>query len=209
MGFLNSWLQGIIISVVISTIIEMILPSGNTKKYVKVVLGIYVVFNIITPIINEFTSSNFELSAIINIEEYTIKMETYEINSSNIDKSSEENIKEIYINSLKNDITTKLEEKDYLTKKVEVEIEDDETYRIKIINLSLVKKEEQEDKENIKENKVIVNEIEIVKIQVGKIDKNQETNTKEESNITENEKKEIKKYLSSEYEIKENQIIIN
>ena len=209
MEFLNSWLQGIIISVVISTIIEMILPSGNTKKYVKVVLGIYVVFNIITPIINEFTNSNFELSSIINIEEYTKKMETYEINSSNIDKSSEENIKEIYINSLKNDITTKLEEKDYLTKKVEVEIEDDETYRIKTINLSLVKKEEQEDKENIKENKVIVNEIEIVKIQVGKIDKNQETNTKEESNITENEKKEIKKYLSSEYEIKENQIIIN
>ena len=47
MGFLNSWLQGIIVSVVISTIIEMILPNGNTKKYVKVVLGIYVMFNII------------------------------------------------------------------------------------------------------------------------------------------------------------------
>lgn len=204
MEFLNSWLQGIIISVVVATIIEMILPNGNAKKYVKIVLGIYVVFNIITPIINQFTNSNFELSSIINIEEYTEKMDTYEVSSKNIDELNEKNIEQLYITNLKNDITAKLEEKDYLAKSIEVEIENDKTYEIKSINLILEKKEKEEQSIS-HENKVIINEIEEVKIQVSK----EEQKTKEEKNITEKEINEIKSYLSSIYEIKEKQIIIN
>lgn len=204
MNFLNSWLQGIVISVIIATIIEMILPDGNTKKYIKVVLGVYIVFNIITPIVNQFTNSKFELSSIINIEEYTNKMETYEVASKNIDESNEENIKQIYIINLESDILAKLKEKDYLANKVEVEIENDETYKIKSINLSLEKIEQEEILE--KENKCIINEIETVEIQIGK----EKEETKElQNNITEKEKNEIKSYLSSIYEIKEKQIIIN
>lgn len=205
MNFLNSWLQGIIISVIVATIIEMILPNGNTKKYVKVVLGIYVVFNIITPIINEFTNSNFELSSIINIEEYTKKMDTYEVSSNNIEKSNEENIKQIYISNLKNDITSKLEEKEYSVKKVDIEIENNETYKIKNVELSLSKKEAKEEQET--KNEVVINEIEKVEIQVGEQKKDEIK--EEKSDLTENEKKEIKKYLSSVYEIQVKQITIN
>ena len=46
MNFLNTWLQGIIVCVIIVTIIELILPSGSTKKYIKVVLGMFILFNI-------------------------------------------------------------------------------------------------------------------------------------------------------------------
>lgn len=205
MNFLNSWLQGIIISVIVATIIEMILPNGNTKKYVKVVLGIYVVFNIITPIINEFTNSNFELSSIINIEEYTKKMDTYEVSSNNIEKSNEENIKQIYISNLKNDITAKLEEKEYSVKKVDIEIENNETYKIKNVELSLSKKEAKEEQET--KNEVVINEIEKVEIQVG--EKKKDDAKEEKSDLTESEKKEIKKYLSSVYELQEKQITIN
>lgn len=205
MNFLNSWLQGITISVIVATIIEMILPNGNTKKYVKVVLGIYIVFNIITPIINQLTNSNFELSSIINIEEYTKKMDTYEVSSNNIEKSNEENIKQIYISNLKNDITAKLEEKEYLVKKVDVKIENDETYKIKNIELFVSKKEAKEEQET--KSKVVINEIEKVEIQVG--EKKKDDIKEEKSDVTENEKKEIRKYLSSVYEIQEKQITIN
>lgn len=205
MNFLNSWLQGITISVIVATIIEMILPNGNNKKYVKVVLGIYVVFNIITPIINQLTNSNFELSSIINIEEYTKKMDTYEVSSNNIEKSNEENIKQIYISNLKNDITAKLEEKEYLVKKVDVKIENDETYKIKNIELFVSKKEAKEEQET--KSKVVINEIEKVEIQVG--EKKKDDIKEEKSDVTENEKKEIRKYLSSVYEIQEKQITIN
>ena len=38
MQWISNWIQGIIIAVVISSIIEMILPNGNSKKYIKVVI---------------------------------------------------------------------------------------------------------------------------------------------------------------------------
>ena len=80
---------------------------------------------------------------------------------------------QIYISNLKNDITAKLEEKEYDVKDIEVQIENDETYKIKNIELFLVKKEKQEEKKTYERN-VIINEIETVKIQIGtqKQDKN-------------------------------------
>lgn len=202
MEFLSSWLQGIMIAVIVSTLIEMILPSGNSKKYIKVVLGIYVVFNIITPVVNQFFHSDFTLSSILNIEEYTKKMETYEVDAKNIDmnKTNENSIKQIYISNLKSDIEAKLKEKDYQVNQIEVEIENDETYQIKKIYLSLQKKEQQEE---TKQNTVVINEIEKVEIQVGKT-----KIKKEESNLSESEQTEIKKYLTSVYEVKENQITL-
>lgn len=206
MEFLSSWLQGIMIAVIVSTLIEMILPSGNNKKYIKVVLGIYVVFNIITPVVNQFFHSDFELSSIFKIEEYTNKMETYEVNTKNIDmnKTNENSIKQIYISNLKNDIEAKLKEKDYQVNQIEVEIENDETYQIKKLSLSLQKKEQ---KETTKQNEVIINEIEKVEIQVGKT-KTEKTSNKKENNLSEKEQEEIKKYLASVYEVKENQITL-
>ena len=35
MEFISSWVQGIIVAVVIGSIIEMILPEGNSKKYTE------------------------------------------------------------------------------------------------------------------------------------------------------------------------------
>lgn len=209
MDFLNYWLQGIIVAVIVSTIIELISPSGNTKKYIKVVLGIYVVFNIITPIINQFSNSNFELSSILNIEEYTKKMETYEVDSKNININStnNKNIKEIYISNMKNDIKTKLKEKGYTVKKANLKVENDENYSLKSISLTLEKKEEKEENnEEVQNNKIVINEIETVNI---KIQGNTENEDEEEkSKITDNEKKEVKEYLSSVYGIKEEQIKI-
>lgn len=205
MEFLNSWLQGIIIAVIITTIIEMILPNGNTKKYVKVVLGIYVVLNIMTPVVNKFFDSNFELSSIINIEDYMRKMESYEVSSKDINESNEDNIKQVYINSLKNDIKANLEEKEYKVKNIELEIENNETYKIKSILLYIESKQDKDVEEKKEESKVVINEIERVEIKIG------ETKKKDykECNISDKDRKQIKEYLSSTYEISEKQIIIN
>ena len=39
-SWFSKWAQGIIVAVVISTLIELILPNGSSKKYVKVIIGI-------------------------------------------------------------------------------------------------------------------------------------------------------------------------
>ena len=46
-NWITNWAEAIIIAVVIATIIEMILPEGNCKKYIKVVIGVYILFTII------------------------------------------------------------------------------------------------------------------------------------------------------------------
>ena len=63
-SFISSWTQGIIVSVIIASIIEMILPDGNSKKYVKVVIGVFILFSIVSPVINKFTKKEINLSLI-------------------------------------------------------------------------------------------------------------------------------------------------
>lgn len=206
MDFFNSWLQGIIIAVIISTIIEMILPNGNSKKYIKVVLGVYVVFNIITPVANKLINSDFELSTILNIEEYSKKMESYETSTKNVEinKSNEENIKQIYTEKLKKDISTKLQEKGYNVKQIQVEIQNNETYLINKITL-FIENSEKEELPKEQENRIVINEIEKVEIQIGE---NKEEIDDKKSELSEKEKNEIKQYLISVYEVKEKQIEI-
>ena len=50
-NFLSSWAEQVILAVIIATILELILPNSKNKKYVQMVIGVYVLFNIISPII--------------------------------------------------------------------------------------------------------------------------------------------------------------
>lgn len=222
MEFLNTWLQGIIVAVVIASIIQMILPNGNNKKYIKVVLGVYVVFQIITPVINKFFNSDFEVSSLIDIDKYTKKMETYEVSSKNTDinKTNEDSIKQIYITNLKKDIKTKLEDKDYLIKDVEVQVEDNENYDIKslVIYVNGKNNNKEENNKEKTENNIHINEIEKIEINVSKNNEinqnsfnnseNKESSQTKENSISNEEKNKIKKYLTSVYEISEKQITI-
>ena len=222
MEFLNTWLQGIIVAVVIASIIQMILPNGNNKKYIKVVLGVYVVFQIITPVINKFFNSDFEVSSLIDIDKYTKKMETYEVSSKNTDinKTNEDSIKQIYITNLKKDIKTKLEDKDYLIKDVEVQVENNENYDIKSLTIYVKCKNDNKEENNKEktENNIHINEIEKIEINVSKNNEtnknsfnnseNEEASQTKENNISNEEKDKIKKYLTSVYEISEKQITI-
>ena len=45
--FLSSWAEQIVLAVIIATIIELILPQNRNKKYIQMVIGIYILFNIL------------------------------------------------------------------------------------------------------------------------------------------------------------------
>ena len=73
--FINSWTQGIILGVIIGAIIEIILPEGNNKKFVKTVIGVYILFTIVHPLINAVSNKSINLNSIIN--NTTKEMENY------------------------------------------------------------------------------------------------------------------------------------
>lgn len=189
--FLSNWAQGIIVAVIIATIIEMILPNGSSKKYVKVVVGIYILFTIISPIITKFSSNNFNINDILDTKAYEEQMaKSDEDISKKIEENNNRTIKDIYQSNLESDIKAKLKDKGYEVLNTYIQIRDDENYTIEFISLSLDKNETEES------NQVRNIEIEEVNIQIG------ETNTQEsDTSLGSSEKQEIAEYISSTYDI--------
>lgn len=204
MDFITSWVQGIIIAVIIGSIIEMLLPNGNSKKYIKVVIGVYIVFSIVSPIISKFTGSELKLESIIDINKYEEKIASYEIDTKNLENTNKYNIKEVYILNLKKDIKAKIEDKGYIVNSIQIEIENTDEYKVKNINMTLSKRENK--KEETEEKSI--NEIEKVNIEV-KIENSTTEEPSEMIRLTTKEINEIKEYISSVYEIDKKDININ
>lgn len=197
--WISGWAQGIIVAVIIATIIEMLLPEGSSKKYIKVVVGIYILFTIVSPVITKITNKEFKLSDIIDLDEY-IEAASSDNTYNELEKSNNENIKEVYIASLKSDIEGKIANKGYNADSIEVEVQDNDEYTINSITISVSKLDEKEENNNIE----IVNKVEI---NVSTSTEKSKENEKEE--LSKKEKEELKEYLSSVYELPEDNIIIN
>lgn len=204
MEFITSWVQGIIMAVIIGSIIEMLLPNGNSKKYIKVVIGVYIVFSIVSPVISKFTGSELKLDSIIDINKYEDKIASYEIETKNLENINNSNIKEVYILNLKKDIKAKIEDKGYIVNSIQIEIENTDEYKVKNVNMTLSKRESK--KEETEEKSI--NEIEKVNIEV-KIENSTTEEPAEMIRLTKKEINEIKEYISSVYEIDKKDININ
>ena len=48
---MKSWCENIVVVIIITTLIEMLLPEGKTQKYIKIVIGVYLIFSIVQPIL--------------------------------------------------------------------------------------------------------------------------------------------------------------
>lgn len=99
---MRAWCENLIIAVIISLIIELILPEGNNKKYIKVIIGLYLMVIVFDPFIEMILSNDFSFGKVFNIR----KEETV------ITASSEELIEDIYIDGIKKSIQSKLKEID-------------------------------------------------------------------------------------------------
>ena len=105
--FLSSWAKTLSLSVIIVSILEMLLPNNKTKKYIRMVMGIYILFNIVSPFMKSVQASSVEN---FSFENYTnnITVQTKN-NQSSIDKRLEQ----LYIEQLEKDIKTKITNKGY------------------------------------------------------------------------------------------------
>ncbi len=197
-NWLNSWAQGIIVAVIIATIIELILPKGSSKKYVKVVIGIYVLFTIISPAIEKFSNKNIDINEIFDTKEYEEKIAKSDDNiSEKIESNNNRTIKDIYTSNLKADIKSKLKEKGYDIYGTYIKVKDDENYTIEKISLSVMKKNEQSNNQNSSENSII---IEKVNVQISNSTAENKSDTVKKD-VESSEKDEIKEYLSKTYDI--------
>ena len=159
--FLSSWAEQIVLAVIIATIIELILPKSKNKKYIQMVIGIYIMFNIISPIIKNKDILSVEE---INTENYTTNSE-YVIDQSSMDKRLEK----IYLEELEENVTTKFEDAGYTVSKCEIDAELDTTKKnagIHNISVKIKSPAEQKELDKIKTEIATEYEIEESKISV-------------------------------------------
>ena len=97
-SFLSSWAEQVILAVIIATILELILPNSKNKIYVQMVIGVYVLFNIISPIIKNKEKLVFS----------EIDLDKYITTSTKVEQSSmDARLEKIYLDELENNIKSK------------------------------------------------------------------------------------------------------
>ena len=97
-SFLSSWAEQVILAVIIATILEFILPNSKNKKYVQMVIGVYVLFNIISPIIKNKEKLVFS----------EIDLDKYITTSTKVEQSAmDARLEKIYLDELENNIKSK------------------------------------------------------------------------------------------------------
>ena len=205
--FISSWAKSLGVTIILVSIIEMLLPNNKTKKYIRVILGIFVLFNIISPFIKNKEQINIieEINS-ADLEKYSSEYDDYKSNDNNNNKdnnnlnqtSMDKRITELYKQELERSIKNKIEEIGYEVEncKVEAEIINNET-GIKKVKVKIGNKKEEnnngnnEDNEKTTEEKVVEEIDKIKKVdRVGTINifKSKEENTENEKNNTEEDK---------------------
>ena len=144
-SFISSWAEQIVLAVVVATIIELILPKNKNKKYIQMVIGVYVLFNIISPIINN--KDNFSVEK-YNTEKYESKAQ-YEVDQSSMDAR----IEKIYLEELEKNTQEKFQDNGFVVTKCKVDAVLDTTKKnagISLITIKIEKTDENEKLEKVK-----------------------------------------------------------
>lgn len=212
-SFISSWAQQIIFAVIIGTILQMLLPEGKNKKYIKIVIGVYVLFAVISPVIGK----NIDL----NLDEFNLSANSAE---SSLDETSQDQINNLYTTNLKQDIILKLKNKGYGCENVDLktnenyevleisvigiyELEDDNDKDSEKSNSNQNDKTNNDNSQSAKSNIAKVNSVVINEVQIGE----KENSIKDQvvKGIPTSEEKNLKEYLSETYNVKEKNISIS
>ena len=220
-NFLSSWVKNLALALILVSILEMILPNNKTKKYVKMIMGLYILFSIISPFIEN--SNTFDLNK-ITLDTYNKETQIASATEEKVDQTSmDKRLNQIYEEELEKSIFQKIEENGYEVESCNVKAhisKNDSGIEKVVLNIKRkVEKSTSSDKEeniDLLESKIVteIQKIQKVKVQVSENDNKENSegsyasNNKEESQkgtsaITKTDIKIIKDLLIKEYGVSE------
>lgn len=195
--WIKSWSNGIIVAVIIAVIFELIIPNGNNKKYIKMVISLYVLFVILDPIISKFTSLN---GIEINTKEYEKYFDSTNTLETSTTLDSEKLINNTAEKRVKENISNKLKELGYKVESISINI-NNESGQINKIVLTVRKNDNgTDDSEHLESNNSIVKIDNVNEVNISSKD-----NTKK-SNLRKSDIQKIKRLICKEYEVAEENI---
>lgn len=195
--WLKSWTNSIIVAVIIAVIFNLIIPNGNNKKYIKMVISLYLLFVILNPLISKFTNLN---SLDINAKDYKKYFSCDESLSTSASLNSDKLISTTAEKTIKENIKSKLKQQGYKASNISIYI-DNKNGQINKLKLSVEKENIREEDTNKSNNSISINEVEHVDIS--------SKNTSKKDKLRKSEIQKIKKIINENYEISEENIDIN
>ena len=207
--FISDWAKSLGLAIIIVSILEMLLPNNKTKKYIKVIMGIYILFNIISPFVKN--KGIFNLNE-IDLEAYSSTQQSNEeVDQTSMDKR----IIDLYEKELEKDIKDKLTKKGYIISNCRViakignKDEDTHITKIKLQIRSKSEENSQEVQNNNLENKILVEVQKIKPIETNINENKKEESINSEQMISNADIQNVKKILMEEYGVNENCLEIN
>lgn len=231
-NFLSLWVKNLSLALIVVSILEMLLPNNKTKKYVKMVMGLYILFSIIAPFVNNINVLNFNIEDVYSDYSKEISSTSATSTAGEVNQASmDDRLNKLYKEQLESDITQKVEEKGYDVRKCKVDAhisESDTGIESIIIEIDgkndNVENSNNSNKTDATENsndsskysknsgntlegKIVkeIQKIQKVEIDVSKGDDSEDTN----SAITKTDVKMIKDFLTKEYGVSEKCLKIN
>lgn len=197
-SFISSWLKDIVVLFILISIAELIMPKGNMKRYINLVIGLLIIFTIVNPFA-KLMKLDFNLDqAIFNYS----KSDDYLNNDEEFYIQQEKQIESLYKEKISNEM---------------IELVEDKT-EYKVIDISIGIIESKEKYGEIDYIKLIVdknketksNKISIEKVSPVYIDNNVKaiSNKNSKDNDVNNDFNELKELLSSRYSIEKEKITV-
>lgn len=192
-SYISSWAEQVIISVIIGVILEMILPKGNSKKYIKTVIGVYILYTILSPVISFGAGGKLKIDY-SKYQDYFNETEEYKNLEDKFNNVTTNSIENTYKKEIEKKMKEDIKELGFFVENISFDI-DLKTGEINKVKLSIEKKE------NSKSNNTSIT---VNKIEIGNL-----TNRHEKNNLSRQEIEKIKEKLKNDYGIEYEQITIN
>ena len=179
--FLVSWAEQLIIALIIIIMLEMIIPNSSYRKYIKIILGIFILYVIFNPLMKN-KINDFNIEQELKKQTQTVNKIQNPTNSINYNTQ----IENVYKQKFKENLSISLNEKGY---------------RLDNINFDV-----NYNKEKIETNKL---ELRISKLEENKdikIDKVKISEEKQE--ISKQDLEKLKQEISTTYDIDISKILI-
>lgn len=192
-NFISSWLKDIVVLFILISIAQLVMPKGNMKKYIDLIIGFLIIFTIITPFAKivkkdfSFDETVFNYSNSINLREDKVDFQL----------EQEKQIERLYKEKIKSEVIKLVEEESsHRVKELRVDLMDEDEVYGAIQYLEIIIKGIDEE---VKEKKILIEKVESVDIK-----KEPASEIKEDKD----DYIELKKLISVKYNIEKDKISI-
>ena len=133
-NIVKGWISMILVIGIVFTLMRMIMPNTNLKKYIESVIGIVTIITIITPVLYYISNYNLTEKISENIEEILSSQEETN-NYDSYAQINNEEIKKEFVEKIQEDIKVKLKNKINQEPNVKVVVND--AYNIEKVEVKL------------------------------------------------------------------------